>query len=667
MALLLAVAALAIAGGLWFDRSSDAAPDQPTAATQTSPGSAGTSVGANGSKPAALRLTVSRVGRLPGAVQDSAVTVLGSRAYAFGGLDAAQASVGTVSRIDGRSIRHVGTLPVPLHDAAAATIGGRLYILGGGQVVSASGIGVFDPSSGRTRLVGALPTPLSDLAVTQVGGTSYIVGGFTGSAWSDAIYGYSGSKVTRVGRLPVPLRYAAVATVGNSVFIAGGRSETGPTNAVYRFTPGDGRISRIGTLPTSLMHASAGTLNGTMYVVGGLDAGNRPLRSIVAIHADGSAKVVAHLPTPLSDAPVATLPGRLLIIGGNTGNGPTSSVESLSFQAADPTPPATKKKKKKKKPKQAGIPAQFKGPLPGDLLIADRGNNRILLVDPNHRVLWRYPSRPTQARLYFDDDTFFTPGGNAIISNQEENHEIVQIAYPSGRIIWRYGHPGVPGSGAGYLNTPDDAYRLRNGVVIVADAYNCRVLEIKQRRVIRSIGQAGHCVHDPPRYLGAVNGDTPLPNGHILVSEINGSYLDEFTMSGKLVRVYRAPVAYPSDPQLTLSGNILLADYTSPGGLVILGRRTGRVLWRYQPTSGPGRLDHPSLAAMLPNGMIAVNDDYNHRVVIINPRTGRIVWQYGHLGVPGTSHGYLNTPDGFDFVPVTPSGKPDPAAIRHGR
>jgi len=57
--------------------------------------------------------------------------------------------------------------------------------------------------------------------------------------------------------------------------------------------------------------------------------------------------------------------------------------------------------------------------------------------------------------------------------------------------------------------------------------------------------------------------------------------------------------------------------------------------------------------------MIAVNDDYNHRVVIIDPRTKRIVWQYGHRGAAGTAHGYLNTPDGFDFVPVTPAGKPD--------
>jgi outer membrane protein assembly factor BamB len=281
--------------------------------------------------------------------------------------------------------------------------------------------------------------------------------------------------------------------------------------------------------------------------------------------------------------------------------------------------------------------------------------------------LWHYPSRRGQHKLFFDDDTFFVPGGRAIISNQEENHQIVMISYPHGRLIWSYGHAGVRGSRRGYLNTPDDAYKLSNGMVIVADAYNCRVLEIRGHRIVRSIGRAGHCVHDPPRYLGAVNGDTPLPDGHILVSEINGSYLDEFTLSGKLVRVYHAPVSYPSDPQLTLKGNILLADYASPGGLVILDRRSGRVLWRYRVSSGAGMLDHPSLAGMLPNGMIAVNDDYNHRVVIIDPRTKRIVWQYGHRGAPGTSHGYLNTPDGFDFVPVTPAGKPDPAAITHGR
>jgi hypothetical protein len=658
VSLVLAVAVAAL-GGLWFDRASDAT-ERTRAATSPPPPTTQSSSHA-AQRP--LRLTVSHAGHLPAAVQDSAVTVIGDTAYAFGGLDAAGSSVGTVSRIRGTSIRTIGRLPVPLHDAAAATVAGRLYVLGGGQVTSASGIGLFRPSTGRTRLVGALPTPLSDLSTTSVNGTTYVVGGFTGSAWSDAIYSFSGSGVRRVGRLSVPTRYAAVATMGNDVIIAGGRTETGPTAAIYRFTPASGRVERIGTLPQPLMHASAGTLNGTMYVVGGLGADNRPMRSVVGIRSDGSAKLAARLPTPLSDAPVATLPDRLLIVGGSTGASPTSAVESLSFQ------PATTPKDPPAKRTAAATPRRpqgFRGPLPGDLLIADRGNNRILMVDPRHHIIWKYPHNRSQARLYFDDDTFFAPGGRSIISNQEENHQIVQLSYPGGHVIWRYGHAGVRGSGTGYLNTPDDAYRLANGTVIVADAYNCRVLEIRHRRVIRSIGQAGHCVHDPPRYLGAVNGDTPLPDGHILVSEIAGSYIDEFTKSGRLVRAYRAPVAYPSDPQLTRDGNILLADYASPGGVVILFRRTGRLLWRYQPTSGPGRLDHPSLAAMLPNGMIAVTDDYNHRVVIINPRTRRIVWHYGHLAIPGRGAGYLNTPDGFDFVPVTAGGRPDPPRITHG-
>ena len=54
---------------------------------------------------------------------------------------------------------------------------------------------------------------------------------------------------------------------------------------------------------------------------------------------------------------------------------------------------------------------------------------------------------------------------------------------------------------------------------------------------------------------------------------------------------------------------------------------------------------------MLPNGLIAVNDDYRHRVVLIDQATHRIVWQYGHTDSPGRALGFLNTPDGMDFLP----------------
>jgi hypothetical protein len=108
-------------------------------------------------------------------------------------------------------------------------------------------------------------------------------------------------------------------------------------------------------------------------------------------------------------------------------------------------------------------------------------------------------------------------------------------------------------------------------------------------------------------------------------------------------------VSYPSDPQLLGSGRILLADYARPGHAIIM-TPTGRVLWRYGPASGPGALDHPSLALRIAPGLIAINDDYRHRVVIVSIKTHRIVWQYGHTDSAGSAPGYLNTPDGLDLL-----------------
>jgi hypothetical protein len=126
----------------------------------------------------------------------------------------------------------------------------------------------------------------------------------------------------------------------------------------------------------------------------------------------------------------------------------------------------------------------------------------------------------------------------------------------------------------------------------------------------------------------------------------------------------QAPVGYPSDPQPLPGGRVLLADYSSPGHVLIMDRQ-GRVLWRFGRASGRDRLDHPSLAMALPNGDVAVNDDYRHRVVVIDPRTNQIVWQYGHPDVSGTAPGFLNTPDGMDFIPAGPNGGLDYAAVVH--
>jgi hypothetical protein len=292
------------------------------------------------------------------------------------------------------------------------------------------------------------------------------------------------------------------------------------------------------------------------------------------------------------------------------------------------------------------------GPIPGYLLIADRGNNRMLLVDSKKHIFWRYPKPGTRPSMpfRFDDDTFFGPRTDRIISNQEDQHTIQIISFPGGRVLWRYGHIDVPSSRSGYLHTPDDAYLLPNGIVTVADAYNCRVLFISPaHRIVRQYGTTGVCRHNPPRELGPINGATPLPDGGTLVSEIKGSWVDDIGPDGRLRWAVQAPVSYPSDPQLLAPNRILLADYARPGHAVLM-TRTGRVLWRYGPASGPGALDHPSLATRIAPGLIAVNDDYRHRVVLISMRTKQIVWQYGHTDVAGRRPGYLHTPDGLDLL-----------------
>ena len=240
-----------------------------------------------------------------------------------------------------------------------------------------------------------------------------------------------------------------------------------------------------------------------------------------------------------------------------------------------------------------------------------------------------------------------------IISNEEENEAIVELSYPSGRVIRSFGHPGVIGSGPGYFHEPDDAYLLRDGTVTVADAQNCRVLFLGPGQRSSQIGTTGSCVHDPPRSLGSPNGDTPLANGDVLVSEVNGSYVDELTRGGRLVWSTHLPIAYPSDPQQLGPDRYLVADYARPGGVYEFNR-AGRILWSYHPASGAGMLDHPSLAERFPGGLIAVTDDYRDRVVLIDPKTKRIVWQYGRANHPGTGPDRLRIPDGFDLL--GPSG-----------
>jgi hypothetical protein len=301
------------------------------------------------------------------------------------------------------------------------------------------------------------------------------------------------------------------------------------------------------------------------------------------------------------------------------------------------------------------VPGSDPGVLPGPVLIADRDNNRLLEVAPTGQVLWRFPGKGSLSggeTFLVPDDAFYSPDGRRVIVTEEDDFVISVIDLARQRIVYRYGHPGVPGSEQGYVHNPDDALLTPSGAILAADIKNCRVIVVRPpaHEVVRQLGTTGSCAHELGSSYGSPNGAFPLGDGGLAITEINGNWLDLLNGQGQAWRAIHPPgFSYPSDTNEVRPGLFVSVDYTNPGTIETF-TADGRLVWRYAP-QGAQALNQPSLALPLPNGDILANDDANHRVIVVDPRTNQIVWQYGHTGVPGAGEGFLNHPDGVDLAP----------------
>ena len=292
-------------------------------------------------------------------------------------------------------------------------------------------------------------------------------------------------------------------------------------------------------------------------------------------------------------------------------------------------------------------------PLPYPIVIADRRNNRLIEVTPDKRIVWEFPS-PNLKVYRGNEDVNFSADGRLLAVSEEDNYDVHIVDYEQRAITWTYGVPDTRGSKLGLLNYPDDAHLLADGKFLTADIRNCRVLIIdpKDSSIATQWGQPGQCTHKPPHQLAHPNGATPMDNGDILVSEITEAWISRITREGKLLWSVRAPhVRYPSDAFPTVDGKqVIVADFSKPGRVVIFDPATGKPTWEYFHTDGEKMLDHPSLARELPDtGDVIVVDDLRDRVIVIDRKTKEIIWQYGMTGVKGHALGYLNYPDGLDL------------------
>jgi hypothetical protein len=297
--------------------------------------------------------------------------------------------------------------------------------------------------------------------------------------------------------------------------------------------------------------------------------------------------------------------------------------------------------------------ASWGKPLPYPILIADRRNNRLIEVAPDKRIVWEFPS-PGLSFYRGNEDVNFSADGKWLAVSEEDNYDLHIVDYERRVVSWTYGVPDTRGHKGTLLNYPDDSHLLSDGMFLTADIRNCRVLIIDPRdnRIATQWGQPGRCRHDPPRSLAYPNGATPMANGDILVTEIVDARISRLTREGQVLWTRRAPgIHYPSDAFPTEDGRqIVVADFTKPGRVVIFDPVSGKATWEYFQADGDKALDHPSIARELPDtGDILIVDDLHDRVIVVDRNTREIIWQYGRIGAKGYKPGLLHYPDGVDI------------------
>ena len=271
---------------------------------------------------------------------------------------------------------------------------------------------------------------------------------------------------------------------------------------------------------------------------------------------------------------------------------------------------------------------------PGPVLIADRDNNRLLEVSPQGVCCGASPHpaiSPPARRSSCPTTPSSRPTGARWSSPRRTTSRSASSTSRADGIVYRYGHPGVPGSEPGYVHNPDDAMLTPSGELITADIKNCRVLVIRPpaHRPLRQLGVTGDCEHEPGAPTAAPTAPSRWPTA---TRRSPRSTATGWTWSPPAA----GPCLDTNPPGLHLP----VGHQRGPPRAVPVGRlhrsRSDRDVHRRRPAALALRahrrraLNQPSLALPLPNGDILANDDKNDRVIVVDPRTNKIVWQYGH-------------------------------------
>jgi hypothetical protein len=333
----------------------------------------------------------------------------------------------------------------------------------------------------------------------------------------------------------------------------------------------------------------------------------------------------------------------------------------------------------------ADSPTGEGGPTPGNVVIADQYNNRVIEVDPSGKIVWSFGDGnqvPGPTSIVGPNDEERLPSGQTLIAGTGipgpmagctldggcPDNRVIIVDHDGG-IDWQYGDDGG-------LNVPVCAVYLPSGNVLITDQANARIIEVTPQKAIAwtyqpLAGDGGFALNNP-------NSAERLANGNTLVSDENNNRVLEVAMDGGTVWTY--PPAGSDAGVLSgaafasrlSNGNTLITS--SNNAIILEVDNGGNVVWSYNTAartlSGTNPLGTTSVVdggnpTPLPtravrrrdNGDTLISDQLNHQVFEINT-AGQIVFSYGQLNVAGNGAGQLNGPYDAkrvgDFTGLTP-------------
>jgi hypothetical protein len=166
-------------------------------------------------------------------------------------------------------------------------------------------------------------------------------------------------------------------------------------------------------------------------------------------------------------------------------------------------------------------------------------DNRVLIVDRGGDIIWQYGkggitgSGPNElnAPVHSLFLTSFPHHAGAHVLITDQGNQRIILVNLAHKIVWQYGTTGVAGNGPNQLSNPNSAEVLKNGHVLIADESNNRVIEITPSlQIIRQFTA-----------MGTVSGAafaSRLDNGDTLISDSNNNRIVEVDGNDHVVWQY---------------------------------------------------------------------------------------------------------------------------------